>query len=52
MLTWNELKQLVEEKLEESGKDGDIRVSSIDIGLRESISNIVVLIEEDTLQVL
>ena len=51
MLTWNELKQLVDKALEENGKDGEIRISFINLGLHDTIGNTEVLIEEDTLQV-
>lgn len=51
MLKWNELKNLIDEKLEQNGKDGNIDISYIDIGLHETVDTIDIYIEEGTLQV-
>jgi len=52
MLTWNELKKIVDQKLEEKQLDGDIKITYIGIDGRDTLDNTDVYIIEGTLQVL
>ena len=46
MMTWDELKKLVDTKLEENGKDGNTELWFIDISFPDS-ENIVINIDKD-----
>jgi len=51
MLTWNELKELVDRALEENGMDGEIQIEWVNLHVQSLIDNTEVFIEKNMLQI-